>query len=579
MSAEKGPENNSQDSNEPTVIGSFSPEPASRIATEETKKDLGTGDTAELKNPEPVENGKDKVGETDWEKSIREKKAQGKPITKAEERYLAQREKEEPKPKAAPEAVKEKPVEVPPVVETKDQHVEAQTVPEALVPPEAPVKKLSPEEQAKKKIEAEYSKEKEEKIIKKGVEQRLSDPKYISACEGNIRNELLARTDLSKNEIDSLVYDNKFAVKGLGQKIDIRDVIGLVAEGMSPKDIRNVKRSFFLGKTTIPNHPELSSEDFDKLVEGNIRARIEKIAKKEVVQEWERRKKEWIDAESLKIKAQQAEAEAKEKIKKEAEEKTKIKETEKLTKIEIAQQIPDKERSKYLREFRDKWNEAILRFSKIKEINKVLEKGEKTGEYKIKGVKGLTPEEAKAKIEEFKKELEGKNTKRSDEIVDIMNTVTGRSLKKEAKKIAAEKQENGMDLVWLTKEVQKIYKEQAGQLGKKGKAPVTTKAALIMPTTIEEVSAPALDETPEQSKTEKPEEKNIIENYNPGDEIIVEESFVDVGSDTIRQVKKGKFIGVKEVEGEKVVVVDTDLGGGKIYTRRIPVGLFLRLQK
>lgn len=265
----------------------------------------------------------------------------------------------------------------------------------------------------------------------------------------------------------------------------------LLASGVPMDEIENIKYNNWFStkiRTSLSPDKPVSEDDFDKLVQVKIEAKnIELKAKiKTELEELYNRKQE----ESAKqfVKNVEAQKFAKEQqIANQKAEREKLKEVEKQAKIEKAQQIPDKERSTSLNELRKKWDEAILRYSKIKEINKALEKGKKTGEYKIRGLKGLTPEEAKAKIEEFKKELEGKNTKRSDEIIDIVNTITGRDFKKEARDKASEKGQKGMDLAWLTKEVQETYKAQAKQLGKKGKAPTATKDAPITPTAEESV--------------------------------------------------------------------------------------------
>ncbi|KKQ17794.1 MAG: hypothetical protein US31_C0016G0001 [Berkelbacteria bacterium GW2011_GWA1_36_9] len=255
----------------------------------------------------------------------------------------------------------------------------------------------------------------------------------------------------------------------------------LLTSGLSLSDIKNIKYNHWFSskiKSKLSDGKAVSEDDFDKLVKAKIDEKIAELmkqAKKEVEELYEEKRAASIaqfikNAEAQKLLREQ-QAAKREAEKQAREEKEKRSEAEKQAKIEKAQQIPGKERLKSLNELRKKWDEAILKHSKIKEIERALKKGEETGEYKIRGVKGLTLEEAKAKIEEFKNELADKNTKRSDEIIDIADMITGRNLRKEAKERASGKGEKGRDLVWLTKEVQKIYKEQIKQLGKKGKVP------------------------------------------------------------------------------------------------------------
>jgi len=318
--------------------------------------------------------------------------------------------------------------------------------------PKEEAKSLTPEEQAKQSLENEYPKERESAIIEKGIEQKLKDPGFITACERNIQRKLLEKSGLSEKERRSLIDDGNFPVKGFLQKLDIRDVAGLVAGGMSIKEIKNIKVSFFTEKVKMPDGEERTSEEFDKEIEKKIREKVEATAKEEVTREWERRKKEWVDSESIRIQAQQAES--KEKPEKQPEKK-----------IEKQEKLSVDDRVKQVNKLINTWKDA-------EKISKALKSGRK-----IKTKNGETDEVFDPKIEAQKEELIEAGKALSDEIINIANHLTGRKLKAEAYKETGytpdpenpNKEKQAEFRKWLTLEVEKIYKEQKKIIEKEAK--------------------------------------------------------------------------------------------------------------
>lgn len=336
-------------------------------------------------------------------------------------------------------------------------------------------------------------------------------------------------------------------------------------------DVHQIKRDGFLSKRI-----KLDKQTFENVDEFNkfIAQKREEFINEEVQKKISQRKNELLGSDQIKQVIMQREInEIKsailEKQKAETESREQKKAAEAKAKTEAAEKITPEELEKSLKDLKKKWNEAVLRDTKIKEIEAALKKGDKTGEYKIKGAKGLTPEQAKAKMEAFKKELEDKNQKRSDEMVGIAERLTGEELMKKAygesgykpnsdpEKNDKRKQQYFRGL--LTDKVWEI-KEQNKKAGKKGKALAAAKKVPLTPT---------------EGEKDRGEELEFLKSYKNGDEVIIGESFVDVGSDTIRQFKRGKFVGPMEVNG-KIRVECRDEKGQIIV---MDSGIFLRLQK
>ena len=347
-------------------------------------------------------------------------------------------------------------------------------------------KTVTPEEQAKQKIKEEYPKEKEDEIIKKGIEQKLKDPGFVAACEGNIFHKILASPKLSENQRRSLIDHGDFSVKGFLQKISRRDVVGLFAGGMEIEDIKKIKINFFTGKVEIPGGNKKTSEELDKLVEDGLKDKVREIAKDEVENEWERRKKEKVDTESIKIQAQQAEAEEKKEVK-----------------IRKAEKLPVVDRMELVNKLRNTWKDA-------EKISKALKTGRK-----LKTKNGETNEIFDPKIENKKKELIEAGKALSDEIINIANQLTGRKLKAEAYKETSyipnietpneEKQKEFRE--WITKVVEEIFKNQVEVIEKETGKKVRFKKELIKTSKTESKDTGFVLDGNEKKTQEVPEKK------------------------------------------------------------------------
>jgi hypothetical protein len=73
---------------------------------------------------------------------------------------------------------------------------------------------------------------------------------------------------------------------------------------------------------------------------------------------------------------------------------------------------------------------------------------------------------------------------------------------------------------------------------------------------------------------EEKEDDDELKKYKEGQEIIIGESYIDVGSDTIRQIERGKFLGSKVVGGETIIEYEDK----KNQKFDMPVYKFLHLQ-
>lgn len=140
-------------------------------------------------------------------------------------------------------------------------------------------------------------------------------------------------------------------------------------------------------------------------------------------------------------------------------------------KISEAEKMPVEERKELLNSLKNDWIKASNRHRKIKEIEQVLEKGI----YKCKTSDGkiLEGEEAKNEMEKFKEQLFERNGFLSDRIINNIDRLTGRNLRKEAIEKTGYNPEDPATAIlqnefrrWLTKEVQKIYRDQVKILKK-----------------------------------------------------------------------------------------------------------------
>jgi len=420
-------------------------------------------------------------------------------------------------------------------------------------------------------------------------EQTKVDERWAEAFDQKYK-ELSKKSPREKKILDSLMARDGHNI------LNGEAVRNLFTAGLSLAEIKNIKFGFLSTKIKFGGEA-LSEEEFDKKVAERIQKAKNELApaaKEEIEKDYEARRAKYIAqaVENIKkerLAQEQLAQKQQEEAQKIAEQEVPSEEANKTqgkVEIEKKESVPLEERVKIrlekLNDLRDKWRQA-------ERIDKVL----KTPGKKLILNNGGENELIDPSTEEGKEILEGARERFSEEIINIANKLTGRKLRNEAR-------ENGkgeMDLKWLTDEVKKIFSEEIKKIekatGRKVRALPKQKIENLSATEAEtsipkeeqpvaehvlSVESEVLKESLEKENNDKAM-KEKLQKYKQGQDVIVGESFVDVGSDTIRQIKKGKFIGVKEVGGEKVVVVDTDLGGGKIYTRRIPVDLFLRLQK
>jgi len=169
---------------------------------------------------------------------------------------------------------------------------------------------LTPEQVAEKEFKKMHSEEREKEIIENRIQQKLNDPDFVEKCKKNIANRIMARADL----IGDIDDRGSFAVKGVfgirgAAKLDIMDVAGLLASGMTPDKIREIKISLF-GQIRIPRKGSISEEAFDKMIEKGLEMEIRKIATEEANNEWNKRKTQWLEQATLSAKAKEAEIQA-----------------------------------------------------------------------------------------------------------------------------------------------------------------------------------------------------------------------------------------------------------------------------
>lgn len=349
---------------------------------------------------------------------------------------------------------------------------------EKLEADDHPVEQPKIAEDIKKKAEAElgekWPQNEEQGIIDAEVKRRLIyEVEEYNRVRDYCKNKLFtaAVAEMNPQEKDLLERKGQFEIRGVfgikgAATLTTEDVIGLLGEGYTLDQIRDVKSTFW-GKKILPGEEKpITSKQFDYLVDEGFGSKVREIITEDVKKGREKQKREWAE---WRVK----ELEAEEKLRQEEErlaEKAKKEEAEFKAKIETAEKMPNEEKLRLLNVLGYEWEGANKRNKKIKAIEKVLE-GKK---YKCTSEDGkkLEGKEAKQEMERFKKELEQKNGELSDKIINTAEQLSGRKLRKEAREAAGyepdkknpdrEKQEQFR--TWLTEEVQKIFKDQVGKL-------------------------------------------------------------------------------------------------------------------
>lgn len=231
-------------------------------------------------------------------------------------------------------------------------------------------------------------------------------------------------------------------------------------------DISRIRRAGFLSKEIL-----FGNEKFDDVNQFNefiAKKRAEFVAN-EVFQKVQEKKREVLNGDEVSqvIMEKQIQEIKNEIIAKQEREKEARREQKNQERIEEAEQLSEEEKTDYLKSLKGKWEKA-------KKINQFL----KAGKYKCKTEDGRVLND-----EEGKTEMENKKASISDEIIDIAGKISGRDLRQEANSATGyepkfgDKEKQKLFRKWLTKEVQKIFKEQVDMLFKKTKKPAIAKTS------------------------------------------------------------------------------------------------------
>lgn len=306
------------------------------------------------------------------------------------------------------------------------------------------------------------------------VEMRENDSRMFGSQEW--RNKTYQRlygqaylklTEPQRKEFDSLKFNHNV--------LSVAQAEQMLASGHGLEEIKKIGYTHWWSKkisSGLSKDPVLAG-DFNNLVWQETEKKLKDEARKEIGNVWDVRKQKIIEEEvKAELEKQRAEQE---KIWK-REDRRRAKEAERQAKIEAAKNMPEDEKMTHFQNLAGKMREANLRNRKIVEIETALAAGSKTGEYKVRGERGLNAEEAKQKMEEFKASLVAKNAELSDEIIGIAEILTGKNLRQEALKATGYNpdykgaktdlhQEAKKDFqTYLTDEVKKILESHAVEL-------------------------------------------------------------------------------------------------------------------
>lgn len=306
------------------------------------------------------------------------------------------------------------------------------------------------------------------------VEMRENDSRMFGSQEW--RNKTYQRlygqaylklTEPQRKEFDSLKFNHNV--------LSVAQAEQMLASGHGLEEIKKIGYTHWWSKkisSGLSKDPVLAG-DFNNLVWKETEKKLKEEARKEIGNVWDVRKQKIIEEEvKAELEKQRAEQE---KIWK-REDRRRAKEAERQAKIEAAKNMPEDEKMTHFQNLAGKMREANLRNRKIVEIETALAAGSKTGEYKVRGERGLNAEEAKQKMEEFKASLVAKNAELSDEIIGIAEILTGKNLRQEALKATGYNpdykgaktdlhQEAKKDFqTYLTDEVKKILESHAVEL-------------------------------------------------------------------------------------------------------------------